>query len=138
LRKEIQIALEAFYSSYQIPLPPGSLEEAYQSFVKEGQVDYGRLDEKLQQQILRKILRSTDELSLVREKYPLTIPDEGDIQRNQTAVKQQFSPIEYGNRLITIYKEILEAKQQNITYADGNSLLRAFLSPKRLNLLRTT
>ena len=138
LKREIQIALEAFYSSYQIELPPDSLDEAYQSFVKEGQVDYGRLDEKLQQQILRKILRSTDELNFFREKYPLTIPGESDIQRNQAAVKQQFSPTAYGKRLFTIYKEILEAKQQNIAYADGNSLLRAFLSPKRLNLLRTT
>ena len=114
------------------------MDQAYHSIVQNGKVDFGRLDECLQKQILTKLSGSKIEASRIREQIPLDLPTRDVVERNQKAVKLQFSQIEYGKKLYSIYNEVLSAKDAELTFAQGRKLLDAFLSPKRLNLLRTS
>ena len=114
------------------------MDQAYHSIVQNGKVDFGRLDECLQKQILTKLSGSKIEADRIREQIPLNLPNGDLVERNQRAVKLQFSQIEYGKKLYSIYNEVLSAKDAKLAYAEGRKLLDAFLSPKRLNLLRTS
>tara|TARA_B100001027_G_scaffold3192_1_gene2082 strand:- start:1958 stop:3394 length:1437 start_codon:yes stop_codon:yes gene_type:complete len=138
LRTSIQKNLEGFYQSYEVVLPKNGVDQAYHSIVQNGKVDFGRLDECLQKQILTKLSGSKIEADRIREQIPLNLPTGDVVERNQRAVKLQFSQIEYGKKLYSIYNEVLSAKDAQLTFAHGRKLLDAFLSPKRLNLLRTS
>ena len=138
LQEAIRLALQEFYTSYGIPLPADSVEQAYHSFVHKGKVDFGRLNEELQRQILGKLQKSPVLLDQIREQLTLNIPSVNAIESNKAAVEKQFSPLEYGRKLHAIYREVLDAQSDKLEYAQGKKLLDEFLSPQRLNLLRTS
>ena len=138
LKASIQKSLELFYKSYEVMPPENGVDQAYHSIVQNGKVDFGRLDECLQKQILTKLSSSKIESDRIREQIPLNLPTSDVVERNQRAVKFQFSQIEYGKKLYSIYNEVLSAKDAKLAFAEGRKLLDAFLSPKRLNLLRTS
>ncbi|MDG1138055.1 MAG: hypothetical protein P8N49_00860 [Opitutales bacterium] len=138
LKEVIRLALQEFYSSYAKPLPIDSVEQAYHSIVQKGNVDFGRLDENLQRQILLKLKRSPALLDQINKQIPLKVPSIKAIEKNNAAVLTQFSTLAYGNNLLTIYKQILDGESDKIHYAEGEKLLTEFLSPLRLNLLRTS
>ena len=67
----------------------------------------------------------------------LEIIESQTIEQNQTAVKEKFSLSAYGSKVQDIYRAILESTPQEVQFADGEKMLDQFLSPERLNLLRT-
>ena len=130
--------LESFYASYQIATPPTAVAEAKEGLLGNGKVDFGKINEKFQRQILSRLASDANQRLELRDLVSLQIPNKETLSSNRIAVKQEFSQTAYGDRLYSIYQKILSADSAEITFADGKVLLNQFLSPKRLNLLRTT
>ena len=65
-------------------------------------------------------------------------PNENIISRNQKNVSKYFSQDTYTDKLQFIYNSILESGKGTLEFASGNNLLESFLTPDRLNLLRTS
>ena len=139
LRETIKSALEKFYESYQQDIPPNGNEIAYESMVEEDGIDFGRLDEKNQQAIVRKISTTPDLQKFIRQNSCLQVLNKDLIDSNLSAVNKKFSLSSYAFRTLKIYHALMDAEcSHDCNFADGKLLLDQFLSPERFNLLRTS
>ena len=139
LKQTIQLALEKFYQSYRQDFPLHGADIAYKSMVQEDGIDFGRLDEKNQKAIIRTISKSPDLQKLIRQHSNLQVLYKDLINANQLAVTEKFSLSSYADRTMKIYQSLMEVDSTpDCQFADGKMLLDQFLSPNRLNLLRTS
>jgi hypothetical protein len=137
LREKIKSALVNIYRQYQVTLPADSFKRAYAAICQGERIDFGCLDEVMQKTIIQKVKTSQQLGSYLREQAELNILTSRTILDNQSSVRENFSAPAYGSRVRQIYQEIIESTQTTCGYADGQKLLEKFLSPERLNLLRT-
>lgn len=139
LTQRIKTALTNFFNDYGEALPSGASQEAYESFVIENQVDFGRLDEPLQQEVIRAVINSEEASAAIRTQSAITSLPQNRIELNARAVQENFSMESYGTKLIQIYQDLIRVPSSDgkVGFAKGRNLLKQFLSPSRLNLLRT-
>jgi hypothetical protein len=133
----IEKALDKFFKDYGEELPQQATEEAKNSIVRDNLVDFGRLDESFQEELILSAIKSEETKKAIRQQCSLNPLPGSIIKANSEAIRDEFSMIAYGEKLIQIYQEIMQAKKGKVEYADGKNLLRQFLSPSRLNLLLT-
>ena len=139
LKETIQSALEKFYLSYRQDLPEDGTELAFKSMVENDSIDFGRLDESNQQAIIRTVSQSSDLQQGIQRHAGLEVLDNHIIDRNRHAVAEQFSLSSYADRTLKIYQELLDTEDTTgCQFANGQLLLDQYLSPARLNLLRTS
>jgi hypothetical protein len=131
VRETIQSALAQFYLDYQEELPEDGTEIAFQSMVENDCIDFGRLDERNQRGIIRSVAQSPELQQGIQKHSGLEVLSGEIIDRNRQAVTEQFSLSSYAERTLNIYQELLAT-------ANGQLLLDQYLSPTRLNLLRTS
>ncbi|MEC8420287.1 MAG: hypothetical protein VXZ32_04110 [Verrucomicrobiota bacterium] len=135
----IHSALEQFYHSYQQDLPENGTETAFQSMVEKDSIDFGRMDEPIQQEIIRVICQSPDLQKDIQRFAGLEVLNKEIIDRNQQAVTEKFSLTSYADRTLKIYQELLDTEDTSgCQFANGQILLDQYLSPTRFNLLRTS
>lgn len=137
LLNSISIALKSAYHDYQRELPRGAVNQANKAISNEYGVKFGSLNEDLQKKVIAKVQLSSYEAKSIRKQAKLEIIESQTIEQNQTAVKEKFSLSAYGSKVQDIYRAILESTPQEVQFADGEKMLDQFLSPERLNLLRT-
>jgi hypothetical protein len=101
-------------------------------------VDFGRLDEALQEQLIRTISGSNEAR---RQLQPPHLPDPGEksekIAENRTAILANFGLEQYGPRLLGIYQQIMDSPVEPLESLPGEAVLDQFLAPERLYLLRS-
>ncbi len=137
LKSKINSVLVKYFSDYGKKLPVHATEIAYKSMVNEKGVDFGRLDETCQEEIISSVLKSKTSKELIQKQINLQEIDSKLIQKNKQAVLKNFSQKAYNHKLNSIYDLLLNSKYEQIEYANGDKLLDSFLCPSRLNLLRT-
>jgi len=138
LKETIQSALEQFYLNYQQDLPQDGTETAFQSMLANDSIDFGRLDEPTQQEVIRAVAQSPELQQGIQRHAGLEVLAEDIIDRNRQAVAEQFSLSSYAEKTLKIYQELLATEDnQSCQFANGQLLLDQYLSPARLNLLRT-
>ena len=133
----INQSLRQFYSDYGEIQPVNSSQLAIESMVKNGYIDFGRLNESMQKEVLNKIKTSSIVRTELREQITLDLPNKERFKKNKESIVENFSLKSYGTRLQNIYKQVLENKETGLDFANGRKLLSSFLCPSRLNLLRT-
>jgi glycosyltransferase involved in cell wall biosynthesis len=137
-RQEIQAELENVYASYGRTVQPDDVARAVEAAMAGEYVDFGRLNEPMQQSVIARLVRSP---SLKTEIIPSKLGPASDqsntIQRNGEIVKKQFNLQEYGKRLIQIYQAVAASDVEPIGAINANVLLDKFLAPERFSLLRT-
>jgi len=139
VRETIQSALAQFYLDYQEDLPEDGTEIAFQSMVENDCIGFGRLDESNQQAIIRTIAHSPELQQGIQKHSGLEVLSGEIIDRNRQAVTEQFSLSSYAERTLNIYQELLATDNgTQCHFANGQLLLDQYLSPTRLNLLRTS
>jgi hypothetical protein len=139
VRETIQSALAQFYLDYQEDLPEDGTEIAFQSMVENDCIDFGRLDESNQQAIIGTIAHSPELRQGIQKHSGLEVLSGEIIDRNRQAVTEQFSLSSYAERTLNIYQELLATDNgAQCHFANGQLLLDQYLSPTRLNLLRTS
>jgi glycosyltransferase involved in cell wall biosynthesis len=139
LKATIQSALAQFYLDYQEELPEDGTEIAFQSMVENDCIDFGRLDERNQRGIIRSVAQSPELQQGIQKHSGLEVLSGEIIDRNRQAVTEQFSLSSYAERTLNIYQELLATDNgTQCHFANGQLLLDQYLSPTRLNLLRTS
>lgn len=136
LTSAIEKSLQHIYFSYQIPIPRDATKRALQSMRAENFIDFGRLNEPFQSEVIRKAPWSPQLKEKVTESLQPTDPER--IESNASAVVKNFGLPAYGTQLLAIYQKLTTAPQETIERVDAESVLELFLSPERLNLLRTS
>lgn len=137
LPKLLERALSAFYHNYGKTPPEHAVRQAYDSMIDQGRIDFGRINESLQKEILRNLVSSPNELEDLRKQLRMTPPGKDLVAKNKESVIKNFGLEAYAERLFKLYLDILSGKNEQVAYADGERLLECFLCPTRLNLLRT-
>ena len=139
VKATIQSALAQFYLDYQEELPEDGTEIAFQSMVENDCIDFGRLDERNQRGIIRSVAQSPELQQGIQKHSGLEVLSGEIIDRNRQAVTEQFSLSSYAERTLNIYQELLATDNgAQCQFANGQLLLDQYLSPTRLNLLRTS
>ena len=138
LHPRIASVLSKFFLDYGVEEPAGSSQIAYDSLVRNNRVDFGRLDEGLQEELILAATGSGEIRKSIRSQAKIERLDSSLIEKNAGSVRKRFSLSAYGTKLAGIYQDLLKAPPGKIEFVDGANLLGEFLSPSRLNLLRTT
>ncbi len=108
------------------------------AWIQADSVDFGRLDEPLQEEVIVKINRdrtAREELSPARLPNPAS--DEDTVSSNRKAILKHFSLERYGHHLKEIYVKIMGCAPEPLETIPGEPLLDQFLAPERLFLLRS-
>ena len=137
LPKLLERALSAFYHNYGKTPPEHAVRQAYDSMIDQGRIDFGRINESLQKEILRNLVTSPNDLEDLRKQLRMTPPGKDLVAKNKESVMKNFGLEAYAERLFKLYLDILSGKNEQVAYANGERLLECFLCPTRLNLLRT-
>jgi len=137
LATRIATGLRRSLEAYGRNVTEAHRERAWNALVQDGSVDLGRLDEPLQEVVLRRVAGSTQartELAISR------LPLEGSaerIEKNRAVIADQLHLARYGERLLELYRQLADTSPTPVESASGRSLLDAFLAPERLFLLKT-
>ncbi len=139
LLPRIEAVLANFFNDYGVELPLQASQEAFDSIVIDNLIDFGRLDEPLQEELISAVLESEEAKESIRGQSSIESLSSTRIEQNAKAVQENFSMHAYGNKLIEIYQDLISAPahEVKVDFAKGRNLLEHFLSPTRLNLLRT-
>jgi glycosyltransferase involved in cell wall biosynthesis len=115
----------------------GDLDRLLAAWMRDGRVDFGRLDEPLQEMVLRRLVESKARAALIS---PAALPDPADLRaplnENRRILRQRYTLARYGERVETVYRQAANASVVTPGNLDGEALLDRFLAPERLSLLR--
>ncbi len=137
LRARIARALAASATAYGAPLPADAVESAWSAFVHDDRVDFGRLDEDMQSDVLTRLHRAPDAArGLVPNALPLDAA-RAQLESNAAVLRARYSLASYGARLQALYARVAASPLGAVQALDAAALLRFFLDPSRLFLLRT-
>ncbi|NCC52340.1 MAG: hypothetical protein EOM20_14135 [Spartobacteria bacterium] len=137
-KQKIADAFSPFMRAYGRTPDDAAVREAVNAAIHDDRVDFGRLDEPLQAQVIRKlrgqpILRE----QLTPASLCAELSDPAFIQNNRAIVETTFGLRQYGQRLCNIYAAMLEATPGLVTGLPHRQVLDQFLKPERFTLLRT-
>jgi glycosyltransferase involved in cell wall biosynthesis len=138
LRAVADQALRDVMAAYGRKATPADLQRLWGSVVRDGRIDFGRMDETAQEEVIRHLAASPrDGASLqpsrLTDKAPADL-----VARNRSVTQRYYSICGYSHRLRHIYGSLLGAPvDSTLDAADGGALLDRFLAPERLFLLRT-
>ena len=137
LRERTRRAMTQSLAAYGRTPAADALDQALASAVCGGLVDFGRLDEPLQESVIRHLADSAEDRRLIR---PAALEWHGDagraIERNHRAVTREFSLATYGERLMSIYRAVVASETSEPKALNAGALLDRFLAPERFSLLR--
>ncbi len=137
LRSRIQARIEDFYRNYKRRVGPGTVDRVMRSFVEGDMVDFGRLDEPLQEKIITH-MKETPRDRTAMEPGRLILPPGKAIDNNRKKIEEEYSLAKYGRSLGSLYDEVACSDTTRVVGAlSEQRLLDCFLAPERFSLLRT-
>ncbi len=131
----LERAMKKSYGSYSKDWKPQSFEKAKALLVIDGKVDFGILDEELQRNVIRHLVKNPSDRALLPPLSPT--PSLPLIENNRKVVLDHYSLEAYGQRLLHIYEQLAATEPGAVSSASATALLNEFLKPERFNLLRT-
>lgn len=133
---QLQESLDQAFTAYDRALPEAAVERASTAAIRDHLIDFGRLDEPLQEQALEALLSQPGRRNAVS--VPNLSPVSSDsTASNQEAILSAYGMDAYGDRLVEIYGSILGATPAAPSSLNADALLDAFLAPERFFLLRS-
>ncbi|MDH3348395.1 MAG: hypothetical protein OEM02_09920 [Desulfobulbaceae bacterium] len=124
-------------ASYGRQSVPGDLERVENSWIRDGHVDFGRLDEELQEVVIRKVRRSPFECRhLAPSSLDHPVDFQSDVLKNRQVLAECYGVEAYHHKLRGIYEVVAGSLMSPVSSLDGEMLLDCYLQPERLNLLR--
>ena len=136
LRVRLSEALTKAYAAYGRACKEETVQAALDAAVREGRVDFGRLDEELQERVILQLL-ATDEPRKEIQPWDLMSQGAAAIEANCEAIAEHFNLEQYGRRLMDIYSPLCAVTPAPLDALDAARVLDAFLDPARFCLLRT-
>ncbi|MFH0910731.1 MAG: glycosyltransferase family 4 protein [Planctomycetota bacterium] len=138
LRRVMAQGMKATFASYGRTGSDSNVEDALQAALEGETVDFGRLDETLQEHVIDRVVVSRDAAQWLRARriFPAEVPQE-TIEANSDCVRREYSLERYGENLLLVYEDVMASPKGPVEALNGNALLDRFLSPERFFLLRT-
>jgi hypothetical protein len=113
-------------------------ELAWHSAVRGAHIDFGRLDEPAQMQVIRRLRADPSARTALCPPALDAAPATAAIGENRSVIGREYSVVGFGARLAAVYALVAGAEPSaTFSAADGAVLLGEFLAPERLSLLRT-
>ncbi|MEX0325084.1 MAG: hypothetical protein AB3N33_03235 [Puniceicoccaceae bacterium] len=136
LRERYTDSLASTYAAYGRSTGREFLEEAWEAVTSGGQIDFGRLDEVAQAEVIR---YTADHPGCMESPLP-SLPDQLDhdaLQQNAECIRSTYGLPQYGALLRQIYRTVMETPTEELQGLSADAVLREFLDTRRFNLLRT-
>jgi hypothetical protein len=131
-------ALERIHRAYRRAVPEAAVDRALSAWIRAGRLDFGRLDEAMQRQVIQHLHDAPQERSALEPPSLDTgLADPATVVANRDRIRRHFGLHTYGERLLRCYGAVLESEPAPPAALDGGALLDHYLSPERLYLLRT-
>jgi len=138
LRTAMDRALADRMAAYGRAQTPTVRERLWASSVHDGHIDFGRLDETAQEEIIRHLVAHPQDRNALRPEHLPEAASGTRLAHNRAVAERDYSIAGYGRRLEYIYESLVQAPvDPTLDTADGTTLLDRFLIPERLFLLRT-
>lgn len=139
LYRKVRAALKRSMSSYGRIPAAGDTERALAAWTKGDTIDFGRLDEPLQREVILRVARTqTGQAAVSPGVLMRSEPDADTISRNRRIIRDRWGIKAYGDRLLVLYEGVLAAPATTgLGALNGDRLLDRFLAPERLYLLRS-
>lgn len=135
LESEVESMLRRSYLAYDCGMPRGAVKQTLKAWISNGKIDFGVLNETFQLEILKKL--KSDPSLLDRVVIPaLTLSTKQEIEQRSEAVRRFYNLERYGESLDAMYAAVDQAKIGKVKHLSTKKVLKQFLHPKRLNLLR--
>lgn len=131
----LECAMQSAYAAYARPWKKDCFEQAKAELIRNGNVDFGILDEVLQRKVIRHLVRHAEDRALLPSCFTSPAPER--IEYNRRIIVDHYSLAAYGARLMDIYSALAAVEPGPVSSADAAGLLDSFLQPGRFNLLRT-
>jgi hypothetical protein len=100
-------------------------------------VDFGRLDEPLQEEVLRRLVGSRGQSAFL---CPNELPEpdylRSSLIENRRILGSRYTLARYGEAVEAVYRQVVNSTVTVLDNLDGEVLLDRFLAPERLSLLR--
>ncbi len=129
-------AVTTAYASYGQPLPDASVDSALEQLTADGRVDFGRLDEIAQGEVLSAVTKSRGDHGVASPVDPAQL-DRSVIEANEEVIRSAYGPEKHGEKLAGIYRKLESAEAGPVTGIDPGRLLQAFLTLDQFYLLRS-
>ena len=138
LRGALETALSEVMAAYGRRETPEHLDRLWDHIERNRRIDFGRLDETGQEEVIRHLAAHPADRAHLRPQSldPGANPER--ITSNRAVAQRDYSLAGYGRRLHDIYGALTNAPTAGpLEAGDANALLDRFLAPERLYLLRT-
>lgn len=135
-RESVRTACERF----GVAVPAAEAADAFRHITRDGQVDFGLLDETAQRQVISRVHAEGEEKRRLAAlnvflAAPGRVPDAPDLVcRNRSAVLKRYNHAVYGNHLVSTYHRVIHTPVRH--QVDKRLLLSAFLDLKTFGLLK--
>ncbi len=124
------------FQSYDVTAPQRARERSLAAIECDGRVDFGGLNESLQQEVVRRVAGSPAAADQLLPAFLETASVHRSlIARNRRLVSEHYSPAAYGERLKRLYADLLR-ERGDLSYVPATAVLQQFLQPERFRLLR--
>lgn len=138
IRTALEHGLRALHESYCRPLQADAADQARHAMGTDDHVDFGRLDEPMQERVLTRLQHSPETMCGIRKRVFGAPTSRETIHANQVRVRKHYSLAQYARRLLLLYHDLLTRKPQGrLTCLSPETVLDQFLAPTRFHLLRT-
>ncbi len=137
LRTQVENRLKTFYNSYKLQLTRDTIENVMGLFVRDDMVDFGRLDEPLQETIISHLKQCPQDLKTIDPKRLQVTPVE-TVEKNCRVIEDLFSLENYRDSLLKSYAAVAGSETTGtLGTLQNRKLLDFFMSPSRFSLLKT-
>jgi len=137
LRRRIADQLARSYASYNQPCDDDHVQRAFHAAASGDTVDFARLDEPLQHQVIEHVHADSDAAELMQPHTLDTPLDPDVVAANRKLVLDRYSLESYADRLQKLYNEVLSASVGPVDALDPQNVLVQFLKPEQFYLLRS-
>jgi glycosyltransferase involved in cell wall biosynthesis len=124
-------------ASYGRNAAKDDLDRVLTAWIHDGRVDFGRLDESLQETVLRRLVGSRAQAAVLQ---PAALPEPNMLRAmladNQRLLASRYTLARYGEAVEGVYRQVTAASVTALDALDGEALLDRFLAPERLCPLR--
>jgi glycosyltransferase involved in cell wall biosynthesis len=137
LRVAAEEGLRRNLAAYGRSPAPEDLERLLAAWIYDGLVDFGRLDEPLQEVVLHRLALAPEQAVDIG---PAALPNPYDlyslVENNRCLLQSSHSLTQYGAIVEQMYQQVVASSITPLDCLDGEVLLDRFLAPERLSLLR--
>jgi len=133
LAEALRPALTEAFAAYGRQATPHDIDAALGAAETGGGIDFARLDEPLQEQVIAAAVAGD-------LPSPPALCDDlsgASVESNAAAIRTAFSLERYGERLAALYDEAMRSEPGPVDALDASRVLDAFLDPARFYLLRS-